>query len=114
LYTNNKLTPRRQLHASGDHLKKYGILPIPVGTDNRLALETRRETGCYLTRRLVRRAVEHNGSVATLEDWFEPRRLTEGYAPTGFIGYGLKTRAVKGHEFGLKLSADDRTRLWRS
>lgn len=23
--------------------------------------------------------------------------------PTHFVGYGVKTRAVKGHEFGLKL-----------
>ena len=33
------------------------------------------------------------------------------YAPTGFIGYGFKTRPVRGHEFGLKLSADDKKAL---
>ena len=31
--------------------------------------------------------------------------------PTGFKGYFVKTRAVKGHEFGLDLSADDRKAL---
>ena len=38
------------------------------------------------------------------------------YAPdrlraTGLIGYGFKTRPVRGHEFGLKLSADDKKAL---
>lgn len=29
----------------------------------------------------------------------------------GFEGYGGKTRAVKGHEFGLQLSAEDKRAL---
>jgi len=37
----------------------------------------------------------------------DPRRLDDDYVPTGFAGYGVRTRAVKGHEFGLKLSAED-------
>jgi hypothetical protein len=36
-----------------------------------------------------------------LEDWFDPARLRDDYVPTGFKGYGVKTCAVKGHEFGL-------------
>ena len=55
--------------------------------------------------------LEHNGSVATLEEWFDPARLRNDYIPTGFNGYGIKTRAVKGHEFGLTLSADERRAL---
>lgn len=31
--------------------------------------------------------------------------------PTGFKGYGVKTRAVKGHEFGLKLTSEDKQAL---
>lgn len=31
--------------------------------------------------------------------------------PTGFVGYGVKTRAVKGHEFGLQLPAQDKKAL---
>jgi len=31
--------------------------------------------------------------------------------PTGFKGHRVKTRAVKGHEFGLRLSADERRAL---
>ena len=54
---------------------------------------------------------EHNGSVATLEDWFNPARLREDYVPTGFRGYGVKTRAVPGHQFGLKLSPTDKAAL---
>jgi hypothetical protein len=52
---------------------------------------------------------EHNGSVATLEDWFDPRRTQEDYVATGFKrGAG---RAVSGHRFGLGLSEDERAAL---
>jgi len=51
------------------------------------------------------------GSVATLEDWFDPRRLSNDYVPTGFKGYGVKTRPVPGHLFGLDLSLEDRKAL---
>jgi len=55
---------------------------------------------------------EHTGSVATLEDWFDPRRLRDDYVPTGWKGPpGTKTRAVKGHEFGLDLSPAERKAL---
>ena len=54
---------------------------------------------------------EHNGSVATLDDWFDPNRLRDDYVPTGWKGYRVKTRPIKGHEFGLKLSSDDKRAL---
>ena len=54
---------------------------------------------------------EHNGSVATLEDWFDPTRLRDDYVPTEFKGLGTKTRAVEGHEFGLKLREEDKKAL---
>jgi hypothetical protein len=54
----------------------------------------------------------HDGSCATLEDWFDPRRLKDDYVPTGFIGPAeVKARAVKGHPFGLNLSSDDKRAL---
>jgi hypothetical protein len=53
----------------------------------------------------------HDGSCATLEEWFDPRRMEDGYVPSGFKGYGVKTRAVKGHPFGLELSSDDKNAL---
>jgi hypothetical protein len=115
LYTNNKLTPVEGFKVPDDHLKKYDILPILVGTDPNLALKTRRGTGYYKVPSIkgvwYRSMFEHNGSCATLEDWFDPRRLRDDYVPTGFVGYGLKTRAVKGHEFGLDLSAEDKKAL---
>jgi hypothetical protein len=49
--------------------------------------------------------------VATLEDWFDAQRLKDDYVPTGHIGYGMKTRAIKGHWFGLGLSAEDKKAL---
>ncbi len=114
-YTNNKLTPVDGFKVPADHLKKYDILPLSVGTDPALALKTRRGTGYYKVPSLkgvwYRAPLEHNGSVATLEDWFDLRRLKDDYAPTGFRGAGVKTRAVKGHAFGLNLTAADRRDL---
>lgn len=115
LYTNNKLTPVDGFDVPPEHLKKYDILPLSVGSDPALALMTRRGTGYYKVPSLkgvwYRSPLEHNGSVATLEDWFDPRRLRDDYAPTGFRGAGVKTRAVKGHAYGLNLSAADRQAL---
>ena len=86
-----------------------------LGTDPNLTLRTRRGTGYYKIPSLkglwYRGPFEHNGSVATLEDWFNPARLRDDYEPTGFRGNGVKTRAVKGHEFGLHLSEIDRRAL---
>ena len=41
-----------------------------------------------------------------LEDWFDPRRVLDDYVPTGFKPFGTSTYAVKGHRFGVDLSAD--------
>jgi len=115
LYTNNKLTPTEGFAVPKDHRTKYGILAISVGTDSNLALQTRRGTGYYKVPSLkgvwYRGMFPHDGSCAALEDWFDPRRLRDDYVPTGFKGYGIQTRSVKGHEFGLKLGVDDRRAL---
>jgi hypothetical protein len=115
LYTSNKLTPAEGFTVPEEHKKRYDILPVSVGTDTRLALQSKKGTGYYRVPSLrgvwYRGPFEHNGSVATLEDWFDPRRLRDDYVPTGFKGYGVKTRAVKGHEFGLKLSPEDKRAL---
>ena len=115
LYTNNQLTPAEGFRVPEEHHKKDDILPVVVGTDPYLTLKTRRGTGYYKVPSLkglwYRGPFEHNGSVATLEDWFDPRRLSEDYVPTGFRGAGVKTRAIKGHLFGLDLSAENRKAL---
>jgi len=115
LYTNNKLIPADGFKVPKDHFGRFDILSLPIGTDSTLTMTTRRGTGYYKVPSLrgvwYRGPLEHNGSVATLEDWFDPRRLRDDYVPTGWKGYGVKTRAVKGHEFGLQLSAEDRRAL---
>lgn len=115
LYTNNLLTPAPGFKVPAGHAEKYGVLPVSVGTDPTLALHTRRGTGYYKVPSLkgvwYRGPFEHNGSVATLEDWFDPARLRDDYVPTGFRGAGVKSRAVNGHEFGLKLTPAEKKAL---
>jgi hypothetical protein len=115
LYTNNKLTPAEGFTVPPDHKSKYDILPVVVGTDPQLTMQTRRGTGYYKVPSLrglwYRGPFEHSGSVATLDDWFDPARLRDDYVPTGFKGYGVKTRAVRGHEFGLKLAPHEKKAL---
>lgn len=115
LYTANKLVPAPGFTPPAEHLAKYDILNERVGTDPALTMTTRRGTGYYKIPSLkgvwYRGPFEHSGSVATLEDWFDPKRLQDDYVPTGFKGPGVTTRAVKGHPFGLALSAADRAAL---
>ncbi|HTG95582.1 MAG TPA: hypothetical protein VL866_23480 [Pyrinomonadaceae bacterium] len=112
LYTNNMLLPVAGFKVD---LRTSDVLNIPINTDPNLALNTRRGTGYYKVPSLkgvwYRGPFEHSGSVATLEDWFDPRRLRDDYTPTAFRGYGVTTRAVKGHEFGLSLTVDERKAL---
>jgi hypothetical protein len=115
LYTSNKLTIAEGFTPPPDADEKYDILPVSVGTDAGLTLKTRRGTGYYKVPSLkgvwYRSMFGHSGWCATLEDWFDPHRLRDDYVPTGFMPYGEKTYAVKGHRFGLKLSEDDRKAL---
>jgi len=115
LFTNNKLTVAQGFTPPPGADKKYDILPISVGTDPNLALKTRRGTGYYKVPSLkglwYRSMFGHSGWCATLEDWLDPRRTRDDYVPTGFKPYGTKTYAVKGHPFGLNLSAEDKQAL---
>ena len=115
LYTNNKLTLAKGFTLPEDHPNKADVIPISVGTDPGLALKTRKGTGFYKVPSLkgvwYRGLLSHDGSVATLEDWFDPARLRADYVPTGFKGYKVTRRAVPGHEFGLQLTADEKAAL---
>jgi hypothetical protein len=87
-----------------------------VNTDPSLAMRTRKGTGLYKIPSLqgvwYRGIFEHSGSVTTLEDWFDPKRLNPDYVPNGWKGPpGTTARAVKGHDFGLDLADDDRADL---
>ncbi len=107
LYTNNMLTlakgftPPAGLPASPD------VLPLTVGTDPGLALQTRKGTGYYKVPSLkgvwYRGRYLHDGSVASLEELFDPDRLKDTHVPGGYNPPGIKSRAIPGHEFGLKL-----------
>jgi hypothetical protein len=115
LYTNNMLTPAVGFHVSDEERQNYRILPVVVGTDPFNAMNTRRGTGFYKVPSLkgvwYRGPFEHNGSIATLEDWFDIHRLDDDYVPTGYPGYKTKTRSIQGHEFGLDLSPSDKRAL---
>jgi cytochrome c peroxidase len=114
-YTNNKLTPAMGFRVPEEHRRKYDILPVVVGTDPEATMDTRRGTGYYKVPSLLhvwyRSPLGHSGWVCSLEEWFDRGRLKESYVPTGFAPPGHKRGAVKGHEFGLGLSAQDKTAL---
>ena len=115
LYTNNMLTPADGFTAPEEDRARFDVLARAVGTDPGLALRTRKGTGYYkvpaLTGLWYRGALEHSGSVAALEDWFDRRRTRADYVPTGFRGAGVRTRAVPGHEFGLGLPPGEKRDL---
>lgn len=114
LYTSNELTPVRGFDVPESLRKSDKIRRRGVGTDPRLTLTTRRGTGFYKVPSLLgvwyRGPFSHDGSVASLEDWFDPQRVEDTYLPTGW-NPGGKARAVLGHEFGLDLDDDDRRAL---
>lgn len=114
LYTNNKLIPADGFNIPPEHRRMYDILDVRIGLDPLLAMQSRRGTGYYRPPSLKgvwsRPALEHRGSVLRVEEWFDPARLRDDYVPTGSEGL-TKTRAVKGHEFGLKLSPDEKAAL---
>jgi hypothetical protein len=91
------------------------ILPVSVGTDSGLALGTRKGTGYYKVPSLkgvwYRGHYLHDGSVASLEEMFDPDRLLETHEPGGWSPPGTTARAIKGHEFGLNLKPEERGQL---
>jgi hypothetical protein len=115
LYTNNRLVAAEGFTPPADHTDRYGVMAERVGTDPALTMATRRGTGYYKVPSLrgvwYRGPFEHSGSVATLEDWFDPARVRDDYRPTGFAPYDGSPRPVRGHRFGLSLSAEDRAAL---
>jgi len=112
LYTNNKLTPAKGFTVPAELRGKADILDVSVGTDPALALTTRRGTGFYKVPSLqgvwYRNAFGHGGFVDTLEEWLDPARLQPDFQPKN---PHIPRGAVPGHEFGLRLSAADRTAL---
>jgi hypothetical protein len=114
-YSNNKLTLAQGWTPPKDHPYRADMLLFSVGTEPAGALQTRKGTGLYKVPSLkglwYRSLLSHDGSVASLEEWFDPARLRNDYVPKGFRGYKVEHRAVPGHEYGLKLAAGDKTAL---
>jgi hypothetical protein len=115
LYTNNKVTLAQGFTPPADQARLMDILPISVGTDPDLALKTRKGTGYYKVPSLkgvwYRGRYLHDGAMTSLEEMFNPARLSDDFVPSGFLPAGRKTRAVKGHEFGLRLDAAEKAQL---
>ena len=115
LYTSNKLTLAQGFALPQDKPASLDVLPLSVGTDPGLALATRKGTGYYKIPSLkgvwYRGHYLHDGSAASLEEMFDPDRLKEDHVPGGWLPPDAKTRAIRGHEFGLKLPPPERERL---
>ena len=112
LYTNNKLAPVDGFKVPDSLRKTDAILDFSVGSDPGLALETRRGTGFYKVPSLrgvwMRSAFGHGGQAASLEEWFDPTRLSADYLPKGFH---LAPGPIQGHQFGIRLPVPDRRAL---
>jgi mono/diheme cytochrome c family protein len=115
LYTNNKLTLAEGFTPPAEHARLFDIAHVSVGTDPGLALKTRKGTGYYKVPSLkgvwYRGRYLHDGAVTSLEEMFDPARIQDDFVPTGFVPPGQKTRAIKGHEYGLRLNPAERAAL---
>jgi hypothetical protein len=111
-YTSGKLTLARGWQPPAH---RTDIVSISVGTDPGLSLATRKGTGFYKIPSLRgvwdRPYLLHDGSLASLEEMFDPARLDARYQPKGWNPPDAKTRAVPGHTFGLSLTPDDKGAL---
>jgi hypothetical protein len=115
LYTNNRLLAVREFSPPAEHGSAYDIATGNIDTDPALTLDTRRGTGYYKVPSLLgvwyRGPFQHSGRVSALEDWFDAARLKDDYHPTGFRGLADKPVPVRGHEFGVRLGAEDKRAL---
>lgn len=115
LYTSNKLTIAEGFRPPADLPASLDVLRKTVGTDSGLALKTRKGTGYYKVPSLrgvwYRGRYLHDGAAATLEEMFDPNRLNDTHVRGGWTPLGAKTRAIKGHDFGLELAPEERAQL---
>ena len=115
LYTNNRLTPADGFSPPKDVSATLDVMPTSVHTDPGLALATRKGTGYYKVPSLkglwYRGHYLHDGSVATLEEMFDPDRVKDTHRPGGWSLPGRSMRAIKGHVFGLDLEPSEREQL---
>ncbi len=114
-YTNGKLTPATGFEVPASHPNLVDVMAASLDTDPGLAMKTRKGTGFYKVPSLrgvwSRPFLLHDGSVTSLEEFFDAARLHNDYAPRGWNPPGVTRRAVPGHTFGLNLSAGDKRTL---
>ena len=76
---------------------------------------TRKGTGYYKVPSLkglwYRGHYLHSGAVASLEEMFDPDRVKDSHVPGGWRPLGSPTYGIKGHEFGLRLTLEERIQL---
>jgi mono/diheme cytochrome c family protein len=115
LFSSNKLTLAEGFSPPANHPLLDDVLRVSVGTDPGLALKTRKGTGFYKVPSLrgvwYRGRYLHDGAVTSLEEMFDAGRVADDFVPTGFMPPGQKTRAVKGHAFGLTLTPAEKGEL---
>jgi len=115
LYTNNKLTLAKGFQPTARDQENPDVMLISVGTDPGGAMLTRKGTGYYKVPSLkgvwYRGRFLHDGSLASLEEMFDPERLRPDFQPKGWNPPGKTKRAVPGHEFGLHLTLEERRQL---
>jgi mono/diheme cytochrome c family protein len=114
-YSSGRLTLAQGFMPASGHPNEGDILSVSVGTDPGLALRTRKGTGFYKIPSLrglwYRPALLHDGSVATLDEMFDPERLKPDHVPGGWKGPGVTKRSIPGHPFGLGLNSEDKKAL---
>jgi mono/diheme cytochrome c family protein len=114
-YTTWKLTLALGYEPPLDHPNQPDIQHVSVGTDPGLALKTRKGTGFYKIPSLrglwYRPLLLHDGSLASLEEMFDPARLKPDFEPQGWNPPDVKQRAVTGHPFGLALKPAEKADL---
>ena len=114
-YSSNMLSPVLGFTPSKEDKANFDIIDISVKTDPSLALYSRRGTGYYKVPSLAgvwnRNALMHSGYITSLEEMFDPSRQKDDFKPSGFNPNIDKPFAVKGHNFGLNLNAEDKKAL---
>jgi hypothetical protein len=114
-YTTGELTPAEGFVAPLDHPNFADIRDRSVGTDPGLALKTRKGTGFYKIPSLrglwYRPRLLHDASIVSLEDLFDPARLSPDYERKGWSPPGVTKGAVPGLEFLTKLAPEEKTAL---
>jgi mono/diheme cytochrome c family protein len=117
LYTNNRLVPVDGFtpFAHPSSPPTSDVMSRPIGLDPGLALKTRKGTGYYKVPSLkgvwYRGPFEHSGSIASLDEWFDPARLRQDYLPKAWNPPDIRARPIPGHRFGLDLGAEDKRAL---